>query len=355
MKKVGSANTLKEVSKAKHRILERYFPIWATILGSYHHLFYVDCFAGEGVYSHNEPGSPIITFRIANKLANTRNIQITLVYVEKSRHRAKRLGINLTSEGNPAQGVQYHVIAENSKEFTKKLLQVILPSLPAFFFIDPYGHPISIPIIKQILLRPRNEVLLNLMWFSLNRDLNNPKVKEAINKMFGHSEWQKQLFMKMHGKEREEKFLQYFCSQIGAQYYLEFKVRFSPEDKQGDKTKYYLIHFSNRQKAVLLMKQIMWNLGDEEGTFDYSASHQGVLFSRTPLVQELVAYLRKTYIESGQQITFMQLQEETYQLPFIEKHYREAIKQMEAAGEVGVDRIESKKTGIKGKDIIIFG
>ena len=98
----------------------------------------------------------------------------------------------------------------------------------------------------------------------------------------------------------------------------------------------------------------MWDLGDEEGTFDYSASHQGVLISRAPQVEELVEYLQKTFVGSGREITFLQLQEETYRLPFIEKHYRESIKQMEANGKIKINRIESKKTGIKGRDMIIF-
>ena len=51
---------LKEVSKAKHWILARYFPAWAKILGSrYNTLLYVDCFAGEGQYAQGEPGSPM--------------------------------------------------------------------------------------------------------------------------------------------------------------------------------------------------------------------------------------------------------------------------------------------------------
>ncbi len=68
----------------------------------------------------------------------------------------------------------------------------------------------------------------------------------------------------------------------------------------------------------------------------------------------MIKYLQKAYVGSGREITFLQLQEETYRLPFIEKHYREAIKQMEAAGEVVINRVESKKTGIKDGDIITF-
>lgn len=194
------------------------------------------------------------------------------------------------------------------------------------------------------------------MWFSLNMHLDNPKETEAIDKLFGDDRWKKQPFM-LTRQNREKSFLEYFCSLIKAQFHKEFRVRFSPEDKVKSghsRTKYYLIHFSNHSKAVLLMKQVMWSLGDEEGTFDYSASPQGVLISRTPRVEELVEYLQKTYIGSGRKITFLQLQEETYQLPFIEKHYRQGIKQMEVDDKITVKRIESKKTGIKEGDIIIF-
>jgi hypothetical protein len=39
------------------------------------------------------------------------------------------------------------------------------------------------------------------------------------------------------------------------------------------------------------MKEVMWPLGDEEGTFDYSGESQGVLISSTPTIQELETIL----------------------------------------------------------------
>ncbi|HEX3034887.1 MAG TPA: three-Cys-motif partner protein TcmP [Thermodesulfobacteriota bacterium] len=310
---------LKEVSKAKHRILEQYFPTWATILGShYHHLVYVDCFAGEGKYEHNEPGSPLITLRAAKMLKRMKGITTTLYYIEKDKSAADDLARNLQSEPDCGEGLKYYVFPENAKEFVPSLLKSIPHDLPAFFFIDPCGHPISFPIIRQILSRPRTEVLLNLMWYSINRDLGNPQSRELINTMFGHSEWQKQLFMSMHGGAREMAFLKYVLKEIGAQFPMEFRIRFSPEDDVSSKlTKYYLIHFSNHPRAALIMKSIMYNLGDEEGTFDYSATHQGVLFSSIHKESELIEYLKKNYCGQDKQVTFEQLQIETLRLPFI--------------------------------------
>jgi three-Cys-motif partner protein len=348
---------LKEVSKAKHQILEKYFPSWATILGSRHrHLYYVDCFAGEGKYIGDELGSPLIIFQKACGIAVNKTYSIHLKFVEKDAQRAERLRQNLHNEVS-RRNVTYDVDSEDSQQFTTDLLESIPYNSPVFFFIDPYGHPISIPIINQVLCRPRAEVFLNLMWYRINMDLNNPGVVNRLNKMFGHENWSTQSFLKENVKQREKGFLNYFCSHINCKYNFQFRIRFDPADRvRGgeNRTKYYLIHFCNYPKATLLMKSIMWKLGDEEGTFDYSASSQGILFSRIPTVEQLIKYLQKKYIGTGKEIEFEQLQIETHHLPFIEKHYRKAIRKLEDQGVI-VKRIKSKRNGITKGDIIYFG
>jgi len=49
----------------------------------------------------------------------------------------------------------------------------------------------------------------------------------------------------------------------------------------------------------------------------------------------------------------LDLQIETSDLPYIEKEYRKAIKEMEGTS-LDIERIESKETGLKDKDIIVF-
>ena len=349
---------LKEVSKAKLKILEKYFPAWAKILGSRHQtLVYVDCFAGAGRYAGGEEGSPLVILKKARELVQTASqfFAIFAIFVEKDKNAAEILRQQIPH--NLPRVVEYRIFNEDAHNFIPSLLQALPDDAPAFFFIDPYGHPLTIPVMNEILGRPRTEILLNLMWYAINMHLNNPNVKNAINRMFGHSNWASQSFMRYSGAEREALFLDYFLSELKAEYKLPFKIRFSPEDNiRGgpNRTKYYLIHLSNHPKAVLLMKEVMWTIGDEEGTFDFSATRQGVLFSRTPQVQELINYLEQNYVGSGKELTFDQLREETWILPFIEKHYREALRQLENKGIVQIQRVDSKKTGIKGKDIVKF-
>ena len=348
---------LKEVSKAKHHILRKYFPPWAKILGSTHkQLFYVDCFAGEGKYEGGEPGSPLIIFRKARDITWNKPYRIHLMFIEKNNKRAEQLKQNLSHERSNSK-ISYQVFSEDSRCFTKDLLNAIPYRTPVFFFIDPYGHPISISEINKILQKPRAEIFLNLMWFRINMDLNNPDAIERLNRMFGHSDWSKQSFCLKSGREREEEFLKYFCSQVHSKYHFHFRIRFDPEDRipgGSKRTKYYLIHFCNHPKAILLMKNVMWKLGDEEGTFDYSATSQGILFSSTPTADQLMEYLKKNYVGKGKSIEFMQLLIDTYQLPFIEKHYREALKNLTSNEILTIERKASKKSGIQSGDIINF-
>ena len=207
-------------------------------------------------------------------------------------------------------------------------------------------------MINSILRRDRTEVLINLMWFQINRDINNPKVESRLNELFGDNDWRKQPFVDMRGTEREKAFLEYFKSRVECRFVLPFKIRYDIEDSQGGgRTKYYLLHASNHAKAVLLMKEVMWPLGDEEGTFDYSGESQGVLISETPTEQELRNILLLKF--QGKDISFDELCERTWYLPFIPKHYRSVLRSMEG-NEVTILRITSTKIGISGADRIRF-
>jgi three-Cys-motif partner protein len=340
---------LKQVSRAKHVILSNYFEPWAVILGSRNlRLTYVDCFAGPGEYEmQGNPveGSPVI-------VSKGRVQNLSLYLVEADEEQLRRLQTTLAKVGKYPKGLAVQSECGDSKLIVPRLLDGLPSSAPAFFFVDPYGHPLPLPTIRRILKRPRTEVLINLMWFQMNRDLNNPKVEARLDELFGNTEWRNQPFIRLHGDARETAFLEYFKSQLGCPFVLEFRIRHDPEDTHGgDRTKYYLLHASSHIKAALLMKDVMWQLGDEEGTFDYSADTQGNLFRQTPLEQELLAALRREF--TGKELTFDQLRERTWKLPFIEKHYRSVIKSNEGKGII-ITRVESKRTGVKGLDRIRF-
>jgi GMT-like wHTH domain len=100
------------------------------------------------------------------------------------------------------------------------------------------------------------------------------------------------------------------------------------------------------------MKEVMWPLGDEDGTFDFSGEAQGVLISRTPQGSQLQDILLREF--AGQKIGFDELRERTWKLPFIERHYRSVLQALRKQEVVRVTPVTSKKTGLKGSDLIEF-
>jgi len=55
-------------TQAKHKILEFYLQAWFPILGSrYSRINFIDGFAGPGIYSEGEEGSPLIALRVAKE------------------------------------------------------------------------------------------------------------------------------------------------------------------------------------------------------------------------------------------------------------------------------------------------
>lgn len=350
---------LKQVSRIKHIILQKYLPSWEVILGSKNRrLCYFDCYAGPGVYEfegQKVDGSPIIAVRAAQEyLARVKHHQMTVVLVEKDERQRGSLDTELNGLQPYGPGLQVHVMAEDVKEFVPKLLGQVPNLAPSFFMVDPYGHPLTVPILNDILKRPQTEALINFMFYRINMDAGNAKVKHHLDEMFGNDEWRRQAFLKESGRKREQGFLEYFTSRINARFKLPFRIRFDVEDGMArGRTKYYLIHASNHPKAALLMKEVMWPLGDQEGLFDFSGEKHGMLFSRSPSEEELrQALLREC---SGKEVEFDQLREETWDLPFIEKHYRAVMKQLKEEGLVEITPVSSKTDrGLKKKDRVRF-
>lgn len=349
---------IKRVSKIKHAILARYLPPWAVILGAAHgRLNYFDCYAGPGRYeSGGRPhdGSPLIALRAGRAfLAEHPRHQLNLIFAERDAAARERLACQLrTGEPHPT-GLTVETVAEDSAQFVPEVLSAADSLAPSFFFIDPYGHPLSLPVMRDVLSRPRCELLINLMWFRINMDLANAAVRANVDRLFGDPNWRQQPFMRQSGPERERGFLDYFGSRLGARFVLPFRIGFDPEDHVGGhRTKYYLLHASNNIKAVLLMKNVMWPLGDEDGTFDYSGTAQGVLISRRPQEAQLREILLRRF--AARESAFDDIVSETWQLPFLEKHYRSVLQGLRAEGAITVKPVSSKRTGLRGLDRVSF-
>jgi spore photoproduct lyase len=109
------------------------------------------------------------------------------------------------------------------------------------------------------------------------------------------------------------------------------------------------------------MKQIMYN--ESKGSFAYLGPKDKSEKSQLRLfdihdIHELEQYLMKRF--KGKTISYDKIQEEVcepwYQEPpYIDKHYRDALKELEKESRIRVKRVTSKtQKGLSGKDIITF-
>jgi three-Cys-motif partner protein len=283
-----------------------------------------------------------------------------LGFIERDEFKAARLRAHL--EGIAIRsGVQCNVLAGDAHDLIGEILRTLRSrtrTVPTLFFVDPYGHPLPVPILKKLLEISKSEVLVNLMWYRINMDLGNGNRVDHFDYMFGHKRWNGQEFMHLTGRAREESFLRYFEQEVGAPYHVHFAMPYSPEDKVAapeKRRKFYLVHFSSNPRAATVMKDVMRRAEKNLAQLYESSNQSSFAFAKPGALRhsELIRTLRASF-PAGQQVAFRVLLDWSANLPFVEPEYRQAVKQLEFEGRVHIDRRESKRTGLMDGDIIRF-
>ena len=184
---------LRLTSKMKHLILKDYVRVFAYHLGSVRPtVYYVDGFAGPGVYQRtrggHEYGSPVLIAELAKQFRD-RHMPFTLkcLNVEADRERYRQLveaTVPFTDQ----------IVEQNyGASFTEALGDILrrIGTAPAFFFLDPFGTkglPFKdlVPLFRRT---ARTEVFITLHtdgiakkagWFASLDDTDPQKRKTAV-------------------------------------------------------------------------------------------------------------------------------------------------------------------------------
>lgn len=178
----------------KHHLLENYVDKWARVLINSSHnnklskVNYVDCFAGKGTFDDGNEGSPKLAmnslFAIQQnfkfKYKNSINFNIYTIECDKKYHHNL---CKLRSESNyPNQIFNFF------GKFEEHLNTIIKKTdgAPSLYFIDPFGYT-GLPLNKivEILNKQSHEVLINVMSYSLVRNLKIADSKRGLCEFFG--------------------------------------------------------------------------------------------------------------------------------------------------------------------------
>jgi len=264
---------LEDHTKAKHEILRNYLAAWFPILSRYsQRIVYIDGFAGPGVYSGGEPGSPVLAIKTAYEhLLKDRFKEIVFFFIEKREDRAVSLKEALKNNfpDLPNDQIKYSVVSGEFETTVSSLLESLEKSgtnlAPTFAFIDPFGYTgFSMDLLEKIMSYPKCEIFITFMTGFIRRFLDNEK-EDALTKLFRTDEWKK--IREVSGL-RDQPLLDLYIKQLkhccDVKYVNSFKMI-----NKFNQPLYHLVFCTNSLKGLEVMKNAMWRV-DRTGDYKFS-------------------------------------------------------------------------------------
>lgn len=343
-------------TRMKHEVLKEYLQSWITILGSNSQVAYFDCFGGCGAYTDGSAsylGSPFLIADIASELKERNNRHTGVFVCEKEKENYDNL--NLINSHRSSQLVKPMICNCTFEEMIKDdSVKSIYQRFPSFFFIDPFGFSIVLDDYLPIMQYTKNELLINFMYDHISRFLSLENMEDKYDSFFGCEDWRNA--RRLNGYERENYLVDLYIRQLKLTSKYVFAFRMSYPER--DRTYYYLFHATNSLKGVTIMKSAFASLN--EGKVEYLGKNKDkrTLFEIVKdLPETRLTELQQILIDNyaGKEITFDQIVEDLIEPTYyIEKEIRAALKELKRDGTISIKLVESKRNGIKGKDIVIF-
>jgi len=363
----------REHTRVKHILLEKYLDAWISILGKYNpRICYFDGFAGRGEYvdekTHKviQTGSPIIALKVADRRGGYFD-KLICYFVEKDKDNFDNLEEVLEREKPNIENWQKIEVRKENDEFAnvadeifdylEKEKGIIVPS---FFFVDPFGFSgIPFSTIVRILSNPRTEVFFTFMVRDIARFIGLPELEDTFNTLFGTEKWKGIL---ASSQKPEIALIDLYREQLHEAARVKYSWPFRVCTPEKVQTLYYLLHVTNNYKGHSVMKTIMFNQSARGGFAylgpqDVGARSQMTLFDIND-IHNLKRYLFERF--KGITVSYDKLQEEVClpwysEPPYIDRHYRQALKELEKDKKVEIYRITSKTArGLDGDDRIAF-
>jgi spore photoproduct lyase len=357
----------REHTRVKHILLEKYLSAWMSILGSRNpKICYFDGFAGRGDYTGGTLGSPIIALKVADRHAQYFG-KLFCFFIEKDDDNFKNLENILEREKSNIENWEEKIEVRKEKDEFAEVIEEIFDYLekersilaPSFFFVDPFGFSgIPFRIIEKIVSNPKTEVFFTFMVRDISRFIEIPQLRDSFVELFDTEEWESMIELPNREKALIELYRKQLHEKIGVKYSICFRV----SESERLRTLYYLIHVTNNFKGHTIMKTIMFNQS-AHGSFAYLGPADVSERSQTKLFDihdtgQLKRYLLERF--SDKTLTYDTIQEKVChpwysEPPYIDKHFRQALKELEKEHKVRIDRVTSMtERGLRGNDRISF-
>jgi three-Cys-motif partner protein len=284
----------KDWSKIKHQILHRYVSLFLGKLGKrYDRVYYVDGFAGQGLYSDGSKGSAFLAAEIAAAPANkSRQDFLRCINVEEDSDTFGNL------EQATAPFVRRGCVKNLHGTFHQHLEEILrtVDGSPVFFFIDPFGTMgLELETLKRIgCLKGPKEVLARyddtrvkrlLNWGSRTDNIFEPRVQKTI------VAWEKraaqltdeqaiqQFEALSESAELRENLIRGYERLVHEQAGFKYSIHYPIRNPGTRGHRYYLVHFSNFPDGYVHMANFMamaertvQRLASQSGELDFGGS-----------------------------------------------------------------------------------
>ena len=291
-------------TRAKHQLLRAYLDAWVPILGQSQHkrLLFVDGFAGPGVYSKGEPGSPIVALEaVAQSAVDASSCEFVMLFVEENSERVESLESEIAKfrdSSRPLPNIATHVVHGEFADIATDLLGTLDENgaklAPTLAMIDPFGFSgVPMSLIKDLLRFPSCEIFFNLMLNHINWHVTTESVSEHMEALFGTDEFRE---VPPAGDPQRQPFLiDLYARQLQTEAGFQHVSSFQLVNEAGRPN--VILHGTRHIKGLEVMRRAMWNLDPSQGTrFDARDDpNVGSLFDLDVDTTELQALIYKEF------------------------------------------------------------
>lgn len=347
-------------SLVKAEIVAKYFWAWAKVIiprakKSSNKIAYIDLFSGPGSYQDGSKSTPLLILERAIADPGMSQMLVTL-FNDKDSNNTQSLQQAIASIPDISR-LKYNPIVLNEEvgeEIVQEIKQ-INDNVPTLFFIDPWGYKgLSLKLISSLIKDWGCDCIFFFNYNRINPGLNNPKVKEHMNELFGKERVNilSQELKSMSTEQRELKIVEAICEalkEVGGSHVQDFCFK----NATGNRTSHYLIFVSKNSVGHSIIKDIMakkssiFDRGVPSFEYNPAPAIQLSLFDIKP-PDELENMLLDEF--AGQTLTMEEIyNQHNVGKRYISKNYKAALRKLEQQGKIIVDPPASTRKKSKGE------
>ncbi|MCT7964247.1 three-Cys-motif partner protein TcmP [Laspinema sp. D1] len=353
----------RDQSATKSRIVAKYLPTWAKVIIPSakkwnSKIAYADLFCGRGRYKNGQASTPLLVLEKAIAEPDMCEMLVTIFNDKNPKYtQALRENINSLPGINKLKNRPIVLNMEFGQRIVSELEKNKITLYPTFYFIDPFGYKgLSISLIASFLKGWGCECLIFFNYNRINMDFEKPAAfAEYMNSLFGTERANdlRQKIQNLSADERESTIMDAICEalkEVGGSHVQEFAFK----KKNSTRTSHYLVFVSKHQKGLSIMKDIMAKESSifEQGVPSYEYSPDPIQLSLFSLLAPPLDDLENMLLDdfAGQTLTMLEIYEQHHvDKPYLEKNYKEALRQLEKQGKITVNPPANQRPKRKGE------